>query len=613
MKKQFAEVYPALALPRELSFFDYALPEGMHCEPGQIVRISFRRRKVFGIVKKMKSQSDVPARAIQPILEVFQAGAFTSEQIALLEWAAKEYHSSVGLALRSAFLSPTKKEQKLSATPAQVKKSGKFSFTFFQYDFPRAHEEYLNALLKKRDRQSILILFPDIQSLEHYAESDAVLPLQALILHGSLSRSEQWQARERIRQGNLLVLGTLSALYEPFTDLQSIVLTDEFEDMYKQTDRQPHIHARNLAIQLAKIHGSGLIFTGRIPSLDALQMLKKYSGSWHRSERWGSQTTTQISSMKNEQREGPGGILTLVSTQAIQECLAKKEKVIIFRNRRGSYHSLNCRECGWRPSCQQCATPLKLQERGLFCPYCNRTQNIPLQCPQCRSVEIKPSGYGIEGNAKALRALFPDAHILTIDKSSAYTKEDLAKADILIGTEKLFRLALPPIKLAVLLSLESELTQSSWNVTETVYQHIRSLQFAQSAIEKLIVQSYDTEQYILEHLSSTAIQSFLKNELKERQRFHFPPSIRLLKLSYQLQVNEIVDKLEASILAVLKKNNTTIIQEILPAQVRVYGDKKLVQILLKLDPECTAEQRAKILQSLPPEWMIDLDPSASTT
>jgi primosomal protein N' len=68
----------------------------------------------------------------------------------------------------------------------------------------------------------------------------------------------------------MLVLGTRSSLFIPFSNLGLIIVDEEQDVFYKQDSPAPRYHARECAIMLASVCGANVILGSSTPSLEAL-------------------------------------------------------------------------------------------------------------------------------------------------------------------------------------------------------------------------------------------------------------------------------------------------------------------------------------------------------
>ncbi|HEV2580220.1 MAG TPA: DEAD/DEAH box helicase, partial [Ktedonobacteraceae bacterium] len=117
-------------------------------------------------------------------------------------------------------------------------------------------EVYLQALAAIIARgQRGIVLVPEIaltaQAIYRFAGR---FPGRVAVIHSALSDGERYDEWRRIRAGKVdVVVGSRSALFSPVPDLGLLILDEEHEPAYKQSERKPTYLARDTAIALAKL------------------------------------------------------------------------------------------------------------------------------------------------------------------------------------------------------------------------------------------------------------------------------------------------------------------------------------------------------------------------
>ena len=116
--------------------------------------------------------------------------------------------------------------------------------------------------------KSALVVAPEILlATELYSYLREELGCAIDLYHSGLPEGERGRVWERARNGeSRLVVGTRSALFLPFTNLDLVVLDEEQDWTYKQDEMLPYYHARTVA---RKRIGDGLLIFGSCaPSLE---------------------------------------------------------------------------------------------------------------------------------------------------------------------------------------------------------------------------------------------------------------------------------------------------------------------------------------------------------
>src|SRR5712671_6724465 len=86
--------------------FDYRCPASIAADrlrPGMRVRVPFGRRRVVGILLRVKPVTEVPASKLKPAIELLDSEpVFEPRLLALLIWAAEYYRHPIGEVLAAA-------------------------------------------------------------------------------------------------------------------------------------------------------------------------------------------------------------------------------------------------------------------------------------------------------------------------------------------------------------------------------------------------------------------------------------------------------------------------------------------------------------------------------
>lgn len=94
--------------------------------------------------------------------------------------------------------------------------------------------------------------------------------------HSGVSESARRKLSDRLRSGeSLVVLGLRSALFLPFTRLTLVIIDEEQDSFYKQTEPAPRYNGRDAAIYLAKLYGADVMLGSSFPSLESLYNCKR--------------------------------------------------------------------------------------------------------------------------------------------------------------------------------------------------------------------------------------------------------------------------------------------------------------------------------------------------
>ena len=94
-------------------------------------------------------------------------------------------------------------------------------------------------------------------------------------MNSRMSAGERYDQMQRAKRGEVTVMiGPRSALFTPFPNLGLIVIDEEHEPTYK-SEQVPRYHARETAIERARISGASVVLGSATPSMEAYYRASK--------------------------------------------------------------------------------------------------------------------------------------------------------------------------------------------------------------------------------------------------------------------------------------------------------------------------------------------------
>ncbi len=402
---------------------------------------------------------------------------------------------------------------------------------------------------------SAILLVPEIsltgQTIERFR---ARFDTEIAILHHRLSQGERRDEWYRILRGEAkIVIGARSALFSPCRNLGLIIIDEEHDTAYKQSEEPPCYHARDVAVMRGKMNHAVVILGSATPSLESYYNVQR--GKYTLSQlpiRASKQTlpTVHIVDMKKEY-EKAGGYTSFseILIEKIKNRIAVGEQVILFLNRRGYHTSLQCTRCGYIFGCAHCATTLTFHRSAetLACHLCDyQSTPPPSVCPQCGKGEaLKYKGVGTEQIERSVHALFPEARTLRIDSDTTRHKGSherlfrafsTQKADILIGTQMIAKgLHFPAVTLVAAIHSDGGLHIPDFRASERVFQQMTQVAGRSGRGElpgEVIIQTLLPEHSTITQAASQNFEQFYQMEIETRKIFHFPPFAHLVKLTF---------------------------------------------------------------------------------
>lgn len=441
-------------------------------------------------------------------------------------------------------------------------------------------EVYLQAIAPILESgQSALVLVPEIGLTPQLTDRfRARFGKKVYVYHSGLSAGERYDTWRNMTRGiPQVIIGTRSAIFAPLPKLGLIILDEEHDSSFKQSQPAPCYHARTVAQWRAELENCPLLLGSATPSLETWQQANSGNASplpaleaeELEAEKLEAATLNyylslpdrvysrpmppvEIVDMRQQLRQGNRSIFSYPLQDALRQLQEEKKQGILFIHRRGHSTFVSCRSCGYVMECPHCdvslsyhythegATPL------LRCHYCNYAQMQPQQCPECDSPFFKNFGSGTQRVALELSKLFPDLKFIRYDSDTTRTKDAHRilltqfanrEADLLIGTQMLTKgIDLAGVTLVAAVSADGLLHLSDYRASERAFQTLVQVAGRAGRGEdpgRVIVQTYTPEHPVIQAVRRHDYESFVEMELVERETLNYPPfgGLILLRIS----------------------------------------------------------------------------------
>lgn len=417
-------------------------------------------------------------------------------------------------------------------------------------------EVYIHALKKALEMgRGGLILVPEIsltpQTVRRFYQ---IFGDDIAVLHSQLSMRERYQAWKALQDGEKrIAIGARSAVFAPVQNLGLLVVDEEHESSYKQEDPAPRYHAREVAIMRAYQTDSVVILGSATPSMVSLHAAQKgKSNMLVLSERHKGASLPEVHVLDLKQYQSAmKGPLAVPLHDAIKKALQAGEQVILLHNRRGFSSYLQCESCGHMPECPNCSVSMTYHKKKelLRCHYCGYAANIPSNCSQCSSTDLKKKGMGTQQIEEEIRTLFPEAAIQRMDRDSTAARNsheaildrfDRGEVDILLGTQLVAKgLDFPNVTVVGVINADTELAFPSYRAGERMYQLLSQVAGRSGRSEKagqVFLQTWQSEHYAVQCAQRHDHRLFARHEMNQRKLLHYPPYTRLI--SFQFKARE---------------------------------------------------------------------------
>lgn len=394
--------------------------------------------------------------------------------------------------------------------------------------------------------REVIVLIPEISLtyqtiMRFYAKFGNVVS----VINSRLSKGEKYDRFELAAQGRIkIMVGPRSALFTPFNNLGAVIIDEEHESAY-QSETIPRYHARETAIELARMTGAKVIMGSATPSLETFNRCKSGIYKLYRLDnRAGNATIPDVDvvDLRDEMKKGNRTMFSTKLKSLMQEKLDAGEQIMLFLNRRGYQGFINCRECGNVIQCPHCDVSLTLHGRNrLVCHYCGYETVFNHICPKCGSKYIGAFKAGTEKVEEETRKIFPHASVLRMDLDTTSGKEGhrniLEKfasheADILIGTQMIVKgHDFADVTLVGILLADMSLHCSDYRAAEITFDLLTQAAGRAGRGDRkgnVVIQTYDPEHYSIVHAAGQDYDAFYDEEMGYRELMEYPPSNHMM-------------------------------------------------------------------------------------
>lgn len=390
------------------------------------------------------------------------------------------------------------------------------------------------------------------------------------VFHSRLSDGERYDEWLRVKNKKVKVaVGARSAIFLPFSDLGLIVIDEEHENSYK-SDTTPKYNAIDIGLMKCDLENCKLVLGSATPSLNTYYKCtnKEISLITIKDRVSGAKfPDITVVDMRKELLNNNKSIFSELLLNNIDNCLSKKEQVILFLNRRGHSTFVSCRKCGYVFKCENCDIALTYHSHSktLVCHYCGKTYNYTSVCPKCKSKYVKYFGVGTEKIEQEVNKLFPNAKTLRMDYDTTRAKNSYENiyntfknnnADILIGTQMVAKgLDFKNVTLVGVIAADLSLNLPDFRSAEKTFQLVTQVSGRAGRGTKpgnVIVQTYNPDSYAIKTAVSNDYISFYNEEIAIRKLMDYPPFNNLLVINLSCKNEELLIKFSENVGILLK-------------------------------------------------------------
>ena len=478
-------------------------------------------------------------------------------------------------------------------------------------------EIYTHLIEERLSRgEDVLFLVPEISLTTQLVERMRGLFGESVtVYHSKLTpqqRTRLYTDMLSSESGNFVV-GARSALFLPYKKLGLVVVDEEHDSSYKQSEPNPRYNGRDAAIMLAAMHGAKCVLGSATPSLEsyANYLSGKYAYT-QLTERYGGVEMPDIvisDTVRNVKRNERKLHFNKELLDGIADRLENHEQVILFQNRRGYSPYMECPTCGWSARCLHCNVILSAhQQKGrMVCHYCGYNEPIKRFCPNCKTIELKAMGFGTERVEEAVAELFPEARVLRLDgdtatSSSAYNRIIGAfarhEADILVGTQIVSKgLDFANVTLIGVLNGDNLLASPDFRAEERAWQLMMQVAGRAGRRDKrgeVVIQSAEPQHSVYSMVGD--YERMAAKLLAERKQFGYPPFVRIVKIVMRSSDSKLLVESSMKLGEQLRNRfGRRVLGPVTPLIDKVRGEHR-VELMLKVEVESSFSRARAILR-----------------
>jgi len=418
--------------------------------------------------------------------------------------------------------------------------------------------EVYRHLVKKtvEEGKQALILVPEISLTPQTIERFAALfgPDKISVINSKMTASQKLHNFYRIiRKETPIILGPRSALFTPLNDLGMIIIDEEQEYSYKSGEN-PRYNAKQVALKIAQKLKIPVIFGSATPSVEAYySALKGNIKLFELKKRYSDIVLPYIHIVDLKHEKGE------FSKELIQKVVLNKKngfQTILFLNRRGFAPTILCKSCGHQFVCPNCSVTLTFHKKKnlLSCHYCGYESRLSKKCPSCDNQEYLMSGLGTEKLEEELNNIFPNLKIVRMDRDTTAKRDShekllkefrSGKADILIGTQMIAKgLDFERVKLVGVISADISLNLPDFRSGENTFSLLTQVagRSGRKTPGEVVLQTYSPSHYVILQVKNHDYISFFNDEIKLREKYLYPPFVRIIRLVVRGEIEEKVVK-----------------------------------------------------------------------
>jgi primosomal protein N' (replication factor Y) len=587
--------------PINAGSFTYSVPEELvpQIKTGSRVLTPFKRAEKVGIITRIykKGKSDLSREiTVKEVKDVLDDEPFLPRNILkIIEWTGQYYLSTPGLALKNAVPSafftggrPGKtritydkeiKEQMVfelmpqqQEALARINQVNEGVFLLHGVTGSGKTEVYMRAIKALPDDRNAIVLVPEIsitaQMIDRFRSSFGE---QVVFFHSGISRGEKIRQWWKMRRGEArVVIGVRSAVFAPYEKLGLIVVDEEQEASYKQSDGLRY-NARDVALVRAKLEGFKIVLGSATPSLESYH--NAMEGKFHYLElpkRVGSRPMPDVEILDLTKEKKWTAAFSEKLLNVLKDNFLQGKQALIMLNRRGYAPFLMCTDCGYSAKCPACSITLTYHKdtKTLKCHYCGSFLYPYKKCPECEGTKIRYAGLGTQKVEEELQVLVPSINLSRMDSDTTQKKlshyriikeMENGATDILLGTQMVAKgHDLPNVTVSAVISSDMALNLPDFRSAERAFQLFVQLAGRAGRGDypgKVYIQTYNPGHYVFEYVKNNDYKGFFQKEMSLREELSYPPFSKMVRIVLKFRTRDIGKKIIKEVSEII--NNTS--------------------------------------------------------
>lgn len=417
-----------------------------------------------------------------------------------------------------------------------------------------------------KEGKQVLYLLPEIALTAHLINRlEKYFGKRVGVYHSRFSKDERVEIWHKVRskdaeEGYRVIIGSRSSVFLPFSKLGLVIVDEEHDSGFKQTEPAPRYNAKDAAVYLAQKNGIKVLLGSATPSVESyFNAQTERFGYAELTKRYAGYELPEIllADLRQDYKEHRMySIFSELLYTNVEQTLQSGRQVILFRNLRGFASSLRCDVCGWTAKCPNCDVSLTVHkyDNVLNCHYCGTTFPIVSECPQCGSHSVRMAGSGSERLEEEAKRFFPHASVARMDADSvrnkgAYQKiiDDFGsgKTDVLCGTQLVSKgFDFANVGLVGVIDADSMLNYPDFRSYERCFSLLTQLAGRAGRSRqkgRVIIQTFNPFHQVFKDVCACNYKAMYNKQIVERKLFRYPPFYHLLRISLQCKDNKELD------------------------------------------------------------------------